>query len=160
MPADLDAIDIKILEQMQIDASRSTAEIANAVGLSQSPCWRRIQRLRDEGYIQAQVAIVDRKKLGLQMQIFAQLKMGKLSKKEREEFNRVVQNTPEILECHTVFGDMDVIIKVMAYDVNWYQEFVFETIMKMPGVQGIQSIVTLSETKNTTAVSLRGPRNE
>lgn len=160
MPADLDGIDIKILEQMQIDASRSTAEIANAVGLSQSPCWRRIQRLRDEGYIQAQVAIVDRKKLGLQMQIFAQLKMGKLSKREREEFNRVVQNTPEILECHTVFGDMDVIIKVMAYDVNWYQEFVFETIMKMPGVQGIQSIVTLSETKNTTAVSLRGPRNE
>ena len=82
MPASLDAIDIKILDLMQRDASLSTAELAERVGLSQSPCWRRIQRLREEGYIKATVAIVDRQKLGFHMQIFAQVKMNTLSDEE------------------------------------------------------------------------------
>ncbi len=71
MPQTLDSIDIKILDHLQKDASLSTAELAERVGLSQSPCWRRIQRMRDEGYIQSQVAILDRQKLGFHMQIFA-----------------------------------------------------------------------------------------
>ena len=79
MPPDLDAIDMKILTLLQQDASLSTAELAERVGVSQSPCWRRIQRLREEGYIKATVAIVDRQKLGYMMQIFAQVKMSRLT---------------------------------------------------------------------------------
>jgi Lrp/AsnC family transcriptional regulator len=155
MPPDLDTIDLKILTLLQQDASLSTAEIAERAGVSQSPCWRRIQRLREKGYIKATVAIVDRQKLGFMMQIFAQVKMARLTDEARAEFVRQIAGTPEILECYTVFGEMDVMMKVVAPDVVWYQEFVFSVIMKLPGVQDIRSIVTLVETKSTTSIPLK-----
>ena len=153
MPA-LDAIDIKILDVMQRNASLSSAELADRVGLSQSPCWRRIQRLRDEGYIKAVVALVDQKKVGLNMQIFAHVKMTTLSEQEREAFFRAVNATPEILECWAVFGEMDCLMRIIAPDVSWYQDFMFSVLLKLPGVVDVRSTVTLSESKCTTALPL------
>jgi len=155
VPQELDNIDIKILDHLQRDASLSTADLAERVGLSQSPCWRRIQRMRDEGIIQSQVAILDRQKLGFHMQIFALVKMTTLTEEKRAEFVKAVANTPEILECYTVFGEMDVMLKVLAPDVNWYQEFIFATILKLPGVIDVRSTVTLQQTKCTTAIPLQ-----
>ncbi|MES2033919.1 MAG: Lrp/AsnC family transcriptional regulator [Pseudomonadota bacterium] len=149
-----DAIDLKILHVMQRDASLSSAELAERVGLSQSPCWRRIQRLREEGYIKGVVAIVDQHKLGFKMQIFAQIKMTTLSDAERAKFHRAIENIPEILECWTVFGEMDAMLKILAPDVGWYQDFIFAVLLKLPGVVDVRSIVTLSESKSTTAVPL------
>jgi Lrp/AsnC family transcriptional regulator len=155
VPQELDNIDIKILDHLQKDASLSTADLAERVGLSQSPCWRRIQRMRDEGIIQSQVAILDRQKLGFHMQIFALVKMTTLTEEKRAEFVKAVANTPEILECYTVFGEMDVMLKVLAPDVNWYQDFIFATILKLPGVIDVRSTVTLQQTKCTTAIPLQ-----
>lgn len=155
MPQELDSIDLKILALLQQDASLSTAELAERVGVSQSPCWRRIQRLRDEGYIKATVAIVDRQKLGFQIQIFAQAKMLRLTEQDRAEFFRQIAGIPEIVECYTVFGEMDIMMKVIAPDVLWYQEFIFSVLMKLPGVQDVRSIVTLLEAKSTTAIPLK-----
>ena len=155
MPAELDAIDMKILELMQRDASLSTAELAERVGLSQSPCWRRIQRMREEGYIKAQVVIVDREKLGFKMQIFAQVKMTTLSDEDRAKFHKAINDIPEILECYTVFGEMDAMLKLLAPDVIWYQDFIFSTLLKLPGVVDVRSIVTLTESKSTTAIPMR-----
>ena len=154
MPAALDAIDIKILDIMQRDASLSTGELAERVGLSQSPCWRRIQRLREEGYIKAVVAVVDHEKLGFKMQIFAQVKMTTLSETERASFYRQINSIPEILECWTVFGEMDAMMKILAPDVTWYQDFIFSVLLKLPGVVDVRSIVTLSAQKSTLAVPL------
>lgn len=155
MPAELDAIDMKILELMQRDASLSTAELAERVGLSQSPCWRRIQRMREEGYIKAQVVIVDREKLGFKMQIFAQVKMTTLSDEDRAKFHKAINDIPEILECYTVFGEMDAMLKILTPDVIWYQDFIFSTLLKLPGVVDVRSIVTLTESKSTTAIPMR-----
>lgn len=155
MPGALDAIDTKILEILQRDASLSTAELAEQVGLSQSPCWRRIQRLREEGYIKGTVVLVDRQKLGFAIQIFAQLKMTALSDEDRAGFDRAVEAIPEITECYAVFGETDAILKVLAPDLNWYQDLVVSTILKLPGVVDIRSIVTLADSKHTTAVPLR-----
>ena len=99
--------------------------------------------------------IVDRQKLGFKMQIFAQVKMTTLSDEERAKFHRAIDDIPEILECYTVFGEMDAMLKVLAPDVNWYQDFIFSTILKLPGFVDVRSIVTLSESKYTTAVPLR-----
>lgn len=154
METKIDRIDLRILEVMQQDGSLSTAEIADRVGLSQSPCWRRIQRLKNEGYIKGIVAIIDRHKLGLNMQIFAQVKMGTLTDAQREKFLKAIHGRPEIQECYSLFGEMDVILKVLSPDVNWYQEFVFNTIMKQPSVKEVQSLMTLSEIKCTTSVPL------
>jgi len=134
----------------------STTDLAARVGLSQSPCWRRLQRLKDEGYIKRQVAILDRSKLGSSLYIFAYLKMATLTEKERAEFVRNIQLIPEIVECHTVFGEMDIEMKVIARSLEWYQKFIFDTILKLPGVQDIQSTVTLVELKSTTEVPLEG----
>jgi len=155
MQEGLDAIDIRILEQLQLDASISTSDLAEKVGLSQSPCWRRIQRLRDEGYIRAQVVLLDAEKLGLELQVYAQLKISSLEEKDRQAFIRAIKAVPEIVECYSILGERDAMIKVMAPNMKWYQEFVFKTLLKLPGVQDISSIVTLSEMKHTTALPVK-----
>ena len=148
--------DLRILEQMQKDCSISTTELAERVGLSQSPCWRRLQRLKDEGYITKQVALLDRRKFGPSLYVIAYLKMATLTEKQRAEFVRNIQVIPEIIECHTVFGEMDIVMKIIARSLEWYQKFIFETILKLPGVQDIQSTVTLVELKSTTEIPLDG----
>lgn len=152
MPQGLDEIDVRILKVLQKDCSISTADLADRVGLSQSPCWRRIQRLRKEGYIRAQVALLDAEKLGYSLHVFAQLKTSYLDDSDREKFVRSVASIPEVVECYSVLGERDVLIKVIAPGIKWYQEFIFNTILKLPGVEDISSIVALSEMKHTTAL--------
>lgn len=154
MPSGLDAIDVKILELLQKDASLSTGELAERVGLSQSPCWRRIQRMREEGYIKGIVALVDPERLGFKMQIFAQVKMTTLTEDERADFYRQINSVPEIQDCWTVFGEMDIMMKILAPDVTWYQDFIFSVLLKLPGVVDVRSIVTLGSQKSTMAVPL------
>jgi Lrp/AsnC family transcriptional regulator len=158
MTEEFSRFDLKILEQMQKDCSMSTTELAERVGLSQSPCWRRLQRLKDEGYIKKQVALLDRHKFGSSLYIFAYLKMATLTEKQRKEFLRNIEIIPEVIECHTVFGEMDIVMKIIAQSLEWYQQFIFDTILKLPGVQDIQSTVTLVELKSTTEIPLRGVR--
>jgi Lrp/AsnC family transcriptional regulator len=155
MEDELSDFDLKILDQLQNDCSLSSVELAERVGLSQSPCWRRLQRLRDAGYIQKQVAILDRSKFAPIPYIFAYLKMDVLTDAERADFIRKINLIPEIVECHTVFGEMDIMIKVMVYSMDWYQSFVFNTLTKLPGVTGVESTVTLGELKSTTAIPIR-----
>ena len=154
MPAELDRLDLKILDRLQTNAAETSSEIAEKVGLSQSPCWRRIQRLRDEGYIKRQVAILDREKFGESMYIFAQLKMSRLTDEERERFVQSLQNIAEITEAYTVFGDMDVMLKVLAPNIAWYQNFTFRRLLRLPGVEDVRSTATLSELKNTHRLPL------
>lgn len=158
MSEEFSRFDLKILEQMQRDCSMSTTELAERVGLSQSPCWRRLQRLKDEGYIKKQVALLDRHKFGSSLYIFAYLKMATLTERQRKEFMRSIEVIPEILECHTVFGEMDIVMKIIAQSLEWYQKFIFDTILKLPGVEDIQSTVTLMELKSTTEIPLSGVR--
>lgn len=155
MSTALDAIDVRILEQLQRDCSISTSELAERVGLSQSPCWRRIQRLKDEGYIKAQVAILDAEKAGFQLHVFAQLKIKHLSEEERERFLAAIEATPEIVECYSILGERDAMIKVIAPDIRWYQDFIFRKILKLPGVEDINSTVALSEMKRSTFLPVR-----
>jgi Lrp/AsnC family transcriptional regulator len=154
MAEDFSRFDLRILQEMQKDCSMSTTDLATRVGLSQSPCWRRLQRLKDEGYIKRQVAVLDRTKLGSSLFIFAFLKMATLTEKQRANFVREIQLMPEVIECHTVFGEMDIVMKIIAESLEWYQKFIFDTLLKLPGVQDIQSTVTLVELKSTTEIPL------
>lgn len=158
MTESLSSLDLRILEQVQRDSSLSTSELADKVGISQSPCWRRLQRLRDEGYIRGQVALVDRDKFGPSLFIFASLKIGTLTDAQRADFVRKLEITPEILECYSIFGERDLLIKVIAPTMDWYQNFIFNTLMKMPGVVDVQSTVTMHEMKYITALPVRGTR--
>jgi Lrp/AsnC family transcriptional regulator len=158
MDETLSPIDIRILEQVQRDSSLSSSELAEKVGISQSPCWRRLQRLRDEGYIAGQVSLLDRSKFGPSLFFFATLKIGTLTEEQRATFMRKLDLTPEILECYSILGERDLLIKVIAPTMDWYQNFIFKTLMKLPGVVDVQSTVTMSEMKYTTAIPVRGTR--
>ncbi|MCP1623832.1 Lrp/AsnC family transcriptional regulator [Pseudomonas nitroreducens] len=154
MPVSLDSHDRKILALLQEEATLSTAEIAERIGLSQSPCWRRIQRLKDEGVIRKQVTLLDRKKIGLNTQIFAQVKLNAHGRNHLTDFARAMEEFPEVLECHVLMGAVDFMLRIVTEDVEAYERFFFERLSQVPGVQEINSIVALSEIKSTTTLPL------
>jgi Lrp/AsnC family transcriptional regulator len=152
MPEPLDSYEKKILRVLQDDVSLSTAAVAEAVGLSPSPCWRRIDRLEREGFIKHRVAIVDRKKVGLNAQIFAQVKLNAHGRANLDEFGAAIREFSEVLECHVLMGSVDFMLRVVAADIEAYERFFFEKLSQLPGVQEINSTVALSEIKSTTAL--------
>jgi len=154
MPDELDPYERKILRVLQDDASLSTAAVAEAVGLSASPCWRRIDRLEREGFIKRRVAIVERRKVGLNAQIFAQVKLNAHGRANLDEFAAAIRTFPEVLECHVLMGSVDFMLRVVAADIEAYERFFFEKLSRLPGVQEINSTVALSEIKSTTALPL------
>ena len=153
--ADLDRIDQRILEMLQEDASRSAAEIAEIVGLSQSPCWRRIQRLREEGYISKIVALLDRNKLNLRAQLFVQIKVLRNDQASLAEFSQTIQQFPEVMECHVILGAFDFLLRVVTKDMEAYERFYFERLARVPNIREVNSIVAATEVKSTTALPLR-----
>lgn len=154
MPIAIDAVDRKILNLIQRDASLTVAEVAEKVGISQSPCWRRIQRLRDDGIIRGQVTLLDRERLGMNAQVFAQVRLNAKGRENIEEFSRIIQEFDEVLECHVTLGTTDFILKIVASDINAYERFFFERLSRVPGIQEINSMVALSEIKSTTALPI------
>jgi Lrp/AsnC family transcriptional regulator len=154
VPNGLDAYERKILQVLQEDAGLSTAAVAEAVGLSPSPCWRRIDRLERDGFIKRRVAIVERKKVGLNAQVFAQVKLNAHGRANLDEFAAAIRDFPEVLECHVLMGPVDFLLRVVAADIDAYERFFFEKLSRLPGIQEINSIVALSAIKSTTALPL------
>ncbi|MFK4875144.1 Lrp/AsnC family transcriptional regulator [Novosphingobium sp. ZW T3_23] len=151
---DLDPYERKILRELQRDASQTTAQIAERVGLSSSPCWRRIDRLEREGYIKRRVALVDRKKVGLDAHVFAQVKLNAHGRANLDEFSAKIREFPEVLDCYVLMGSVDFLIRVVAADIEAYEKFFFEKLSQLPGVQELNSIVALSEIKATTELPI------
>lgn len=150
----LDEIDKRILTILQADTSRSTIEIAEQVGLSQAPCWRRIQRLKDAGYIRGQVTLLNRQKVGLNAQIFAQVKLTAVGRSNMADFADAIRGFPEVLECFVLMGPVDFLLRIVAKDIEAYERFFFDKLSRVPGVQEINSTVALSEIKCTTELPL------
>lgn len=150
----LDSFDRRLLAELQRDVSRPTAEIAEAVGLSQSPAWRRIQRLKVEGIIKAEVALLDRRKLGLNAHVFAQVKLNAHGRGHLDEFTTAIVGFPEVLECYVLMGPVDFLLRIVASDVEAYERFFFGKLSRLPGVQEVNSTMALSEIKATTALPL------
>lgn len=148
----LDHFERRILSLLQQDASLSTAAVAEAVGLSASPCWRRIDRLERDGFIKRRVALVDRAKVGLKAQIFAQVKLNAHGRANLDEFAAAIRDIPEVLECHVLMGSVDFMLRIVAADIESYERLFFERLSQLPGVQEINSTVALSEIKYTTAL--------
>jgi Lrp/AsnC family transcriptional regulator len=154
MSVRLDAADLKILAALQDDASLSTVELAELAGLSQSVCWRRIQRLKDDGVIRRQVMLLDRAKLGLDTQIFAEVKLSAHGRANLAEFAEAIRGFPEVLECFLLLGRVDFLLRIVARDVRAYEVFFFEKLSRLPGIQEVNSIVVFSEVKSSTSLPI------
>lgn len=154
MTEPLSNIDLKILSLLQSDASLSSAEIAEKVNLSPSPCWRRISRLEKEGYIRKKVALLDPQKLNLGLVIFASVTLSKNDEQSLEQFEEVVASYPEVAECYTVTGAMDYFIKIVAKDMQHYEQFLRKRLLQMPLVREVSSNVAVTQIKYTTELPL------
>ena len=150
----LDRFEKRILTLLQEDGSLSNAAIAERVGLSASPCWRRIDRLEKEGFIKRRVALVDRGKVGLNAQVFAQIKLDAHGRANLDEFTEAIKAFPEVLECYVLMGTVDFLLRIVATDIEAYERFFFDRLSQLPGVQEVNSTIALSEIKSTTALPL------
>ena len=128
----MDAIDRKILAVLQKDASLSVAEIGNRVGLSSTPCWKRIQRLEAEGVIMRRVAVLDQDKLGLGVTVFVSVETGDHSEQWLKTFAQVVGAMPEVMEFYRMAGDVDYMLRVVVADMQAYDVFYKKLISAVP----------------------------
>jgi Lrp/AsnC family transcriptional regulator len=139
---------------MQNNPGIKATEIGERIGLSQSACWRRIQRLRDEGVIKDQPAILDREKVGLSTMVFAHVKLTSHGRSNLTNFAEAVRQYPEVLDCYVVLGNVDFLLRIVAEDIKDYERFMYEKLSQLPGVQEVNSSIALSEIKHTTVLPI------
>ncbi len=154
MPEPLDAVGARILELIQLDANLSVAEIAERVGLSSSPCWRRIKKLEDDGIIQGRVTILDREKLGLTFEVYCTVKLSLPTKQNLETFELAVMRWAEVVQCATVTGAADYELRIVTRDIHAFDDFLRDRILSLGLVSNIESKIVVRSVKNTTAMPL------
>jgi DNA-binding Lrp family transcriptional regulator len=150
----LDRFSRAILQELQINARHSIQELADRVGLSSTPCWRRVKELEESGVIRRYAALVDREKVGLQTCVLAHVTLARNAEGVVDQFEAAMQACPEVVECYGTTGDVDYVIKVMVPDIKAYDAFLHGTIFKIPGVANIRSSMVLREVKYETALPL------
>ncbi|MEJ0022191.1 MAG: Lrp/AsnC family transcriptional regulator [Alphaproteobacteria bacterium] len=154
MPADFDEVDVRILDLLQKDASISVADLAEQVGLSSSPCWRRIKRLEEEGVITGRVTLLDREKLGLNFEVYATVKLQLPTRENLERFETASRKWDEVVECSTVTGPSDYLLRIITSDIHAFDDFLRDKVLALGLVSDVQSSIVVRVAKRTTAAPL------
>ncbi len=149
----LDAIDVKILALLQSDASRSIAEIADHVHLSQNACWRRIKRMEDEGIIKKRVALLDPEKLGVGVTVFVSVRAGEHTEKWLETFTQAVRKIPEVVEFYRMAGEVDYLLKLQVANIAAYDR-VYKSLIRAAKLMDVSAAFAMEEMKRTTELPL------
>ncbi|WP_417461608.1 Lrp/AsnC family transcriptional regulator [Kordiimonas sp.] len=150
----IDDLDARILNFLQNDARIPLVDLADKVASSRSAVWRRIQKLEEAGVIKKHTVLLDAKKAGLGVLVFAQVKMQAHSRDSLPNFIEKVRNFPEVIECHTLMGDIDFILKVRVESVEAYEEFFWNQLSQIEGVREINSSIALTAVKDTTILNV------
>jgi len=143
----IDQADRRILRELQRDSSRTVTEIADAVGLSHAPCWRRIQRLRSAGYIVRESAVVDRAKLGWQLEFFVYLKFSAQGRAKVPEFRRRIIAHDRVIGAYIVLGNFDLMLHIVARDMRDYEAFYLDNLSGQVELADINSMTVMSSLK-------------
>ena len=149
-----DEIDRKLLRALQHDASLSHAALAEQVGASPASCWRRIKALEAAGVLRDSVRLVDAEKVGRGVNVMCQLRMKSHATAQRQEFEAFLRGRPEIMECHSMSGEWDYLMRVVVADVTGYERFLMGTLLNHPNVANAASHFALSQVKYTTAMPI------
>ncbi|WP_282609978.1 Lrp/AsnC family transcriptional regulator [Pelagibius sp. Alg239-R121] len=150
----LDELDRKILSCLQENARISNAELAEMVGLSPSPCWRRVRALEDAGVVRKYAAIVEPKVIGLPVNVFVSVTLEKQVEDWLERFEAALQDRPEVMECYLMTGEFDYLLRVVVPDLQAYEKFVLEHLTRIQGISGIKSSFALKQVQYKTALPL------
>ena len=153
-PSRLDKVDRRILDLVQREGALSVAEVAARTGLSTTTCWRRIQALEQSGVIKGRVALLDRAALGLDVTIFAHVKLSSQGRDAIAAFAEAIRERPEVLDCYTTMGEWDFMLRVVTRDIKAYEAFYLDHLSKLPNVQSINSSVTVTVIKETTILPI------
>ena len=151
----LDRLDRRILDQLQRNARISNLELAEAVGLSPTPCARRVKRLEESGLIRGHATLLDQQKLGLSLTAFISISMDRHTPDRFETFEEAVRDYAEVIECAVVTGqNSDYLLQVVVPDMTYYERFLLGRLTRIPGVSGVQSSFVLRRVVQRTALPL------
>ena len=150
----LDKIDRQILDALQSDACISNLELAEKICLSPSPCSRRVKILEEEGYIRSRVTLLNPEKIGLSVSVFIQVTLNHQAKNNLLDFERVVSEWPEVMECYLMTGDFDYLIRVVVPDLTLYQQFLDIRLTPLEGIDNIRSSFSLKRVRYKTNMPL------
>ena len=150
----LDRIDRRILVELQGCADMSMQELGDRVGLSHTPCWRRVKRLEEGGFIRQRVALLDPARLDLEVNVFVNVNLKRHQENALSRFEEAVQDVPEVVECYTVSGETDFLLRVIVADVSAYERLLKRTLVHLPEVGNLTSTFALRQVKYTTALPL------
>ncbi|MEA2783216.1 MAG: Lrp/AsnC family transcriptional regulator, leucine-responsive regulatory protein [Rhodospirillaceae bacterium] len=150
----LDAIDAKIVRELQLDARITNVELSERVGLSPTPCLRRIKALEKSGVIKSYTALVDESAVGLPVSVFVSVSLERQIEPALELFEAQIQGQPEILECYLMTGDSDYLLRVVTSDLMAYERFLKQHLTRIPGVANIRSSFSLKQVIHRTTLPL------
>lgn len=153
---DLDVVDRRILAVLQENARISNVDLAEQVGMSPSPCWRRVKTLEDSGVIAKHVSLVDPAAVGLPVSVFVQVTLERQIETALETFEQTVLARPEVMECYLMTGDSDYLLRVVVADLSAYERFLMDHLTRLNGVASIKSSFALKQVKYRTALPLSG----
>ena len=149
-----DEIDRRILEVIQEEARISNADLAGRVGLSPSPCWRRVRALEDAKVIRRYVTLVDAEAIGLPINVFATVTLEKQVERALERFERAVAERPEVMECYLMTGEFDYLLRVVVPSLGAYERFLMDHLTRIEGIASIKSSFALKQVRYKTALPL------
>lgn len=149
-----DAVDRRILKALQSEPTVTMAELADAVGLSQTPCWRRVKQMEETGVIQRRAVLLDARKLGFAVNVFAHVKIGQHDEDTLEAFEERVREHPEIVECFSMSGESDYVMRIIAKSIEDYERFLKKVLLHLPGVSAVNSSFALKMVKMTTDIPI------
>jgi Lrp/AsnC family leucine-responsive transcriptional regulator len=150
----LDAIDRKILGVLQQDGRKSIAELAEMVGLSPSPCLRRVRMLEHSGVIARYVAVLDQQSVGLPVSVFISIKLESQREEALDRFAKAIARWPEVLECYLMTGPRDYLLRVVVADLGAYERFLKQKLTRLSGIGSIESSFALEQVKYTNVLPL------
>ncbi|UDM52371.1 Lrp/AsnC family transcriptional regulator [Cupriavidus sp. MP-37] len=154
---ELDKTDLRILAELQRDASLTNVELAARVNLSPSPCLARVRVMKQSGLISKHVTLLDPRKLGLNVNVFIQVSLEKQTRAGLESFERAVLALPQVMECYLMSGDSDYLIRVLVAEVQALEHFIVDKLTRLAGVASIRSSFALKQVKYQTALPLPEP---
>lgn len=152
--ASIDPASLRILTELQKNARISSNELADRIGMSASPCWRRQKELEENGYIVRYAALLDRRKLGLAVVCLLHVSLLRHTEGVVEQFEEAMRLRPEVVECYETTGTSDYLVKVVVADMDAYHDFLHNVMVKLPGVSQVNTSVALREVKYETALPL------
>jgi Lrp/AsnC family transcriptional regulator len=150
----LDSLDLRLLDVLQRNGALSVAEVAAQIKLPTTTCWRRIQQLEATGVIKARVALLDRNALGLDVTMFAHVKLATTGRDAIATFEAAIRDRAEVLECYTLTGEWDFLLKIVTRNIKAYEAFYLDYLSRIPCVQSVNSSVAVTVIKESTALPL------